>query len=275
MKKFKVKNRLKRKYTRHTELQSSFQFSTGVLPILILAVALATTLLMSLNLREHTVTMQPQVAAPQFSLQEALKPLTALPNLFTQPAAFVVGIGNLGIQGIHDGLTALGNGIVSTLTLLDPRRLAMATLVSIQGFFLGLSAIGTGLLEVVVGAWDAMLQSLGAMSVAIGSGLAAMANAIAGVIVLVFGSILNAVVWLLLLIYHAIAAVAMFIFGVVTAIVDAIVKVILWPFQMLGLLWQQIKPFFDILGYHISLAALDFSSGVDTLSHLDDIVNER
>lgn len=90
MKKFKVKNRQKRKYTRHAAVpQSTFSMRTlfaSLLPLIILAIAFATMLLMNLNLREQTSSIEPllqtpTIQTPTFRLPEIPFPTITLPGL--------------------------------------------------------------------------------------------------------------------------------------------------------------------------------------------------
>ena len=87
MRKFVIKNRQKRKYTRKTESVSSFSFSKtayGLLPILIMIVALMTTLVISAPLRDQITHIRLTFTIPEFSISSPLANIQTVGGIIMQ-----------------------------------------------------------------------------------------------------------------------------------------------------------------------------------------------
>jgi hypothetical protein len=286
MRKFKVKNRQKRKYTRHNVPQSSYQFSplfAGLLPMTILAIALLATILMNMNLREQTVSFQPQmqIALPKFTLPDLITPIQSLPNLFNQPVAFVSGVLSLLAAGVISTGTAFADGFVWVVTQLDP-RFAIAALGKNVQWLIG--SIGFLFVAIFNGfAWAGTEIGYGLGSV--GEGIAYGANVVWASITGFIISIVQALWTALVFLFNGLLQIAVFLFnGIVSiltyigngimAAVNAVVRVILIPFQIIGAFWLQIKPYFDILLYHFALAGADLANGFNLLANPASILEE-
>lgn len=261
MRKFKIKNRQKRKYTRHASPQHSYPYATifaGLLPMLILAIAFMATLFMNMNLREQAVSFNPSfsmpnISWPQFSLTALVQPLLGLPNLLTQPVRF-------------DSFQ---------LTLPDPRPAVVAIGSGFESFFAGLGTAGVLVLEGLGRVGDLFVQSM----TQVWNHMAAGANTIWSATVeytIRAGQILTAstlflldkTIWLILFLYQGIVSILTFIFVQLSAFADAVVRIILIPFQILGALWMKMKPYVDILGSHMVMAGADLQNGVQSFNEL-------
>jgi hypothetical protein len=286
MKKFKIKNRQKRKYTRHNAPQSSYQFSpifAGLIPMIILAIALAATLLMNMNLREQTVSFQPQfqLALPKISLAEIMKPLQNLPNLLTQPAAFFAGLGTVVIGGLESIVLGLNTGFVWLITLLDPRAGIAALGQGMQTFFVGVGYMGILLFEGFARIGELLLQS----TATVGEHMVAGANTIwsatveyglltVDILSTVFWFLFNSIIQLVLFLFNGLVSIVTFIADGVIAVVDALVRVILIPFQILGAFWMQIKPYADTLLHYCGLALEDTAQGFNNLANIGSLLED-
>lgn len=289
MRKFKVKNRQKRKYTRHINVPNQPEVSPlliGMLPTVVLAIALVATMFINLNLREHTVTFQPQITLPEFtlptfSLTEILTPLYSLPNLLTEPAAFAGSLGMLIATGIQQASISAWTGLLWTLALLDPRIAVAAFGQGIVSFFAGIGVIFTLLGDGSVRIGELFMQSLGA----VGTNITAGANTVwsmtveytlrgASIISTSVVFVFDKIVQLLLLIFNAIAFVFGFIFTKIAEFLDAVWKVIMIPFNILAAIGVMMQPYVDILNMHIGMVGDDLANGFASFEELSSDIRQ-
>lgn len=294
MKKFKVKNRQKRKYTRHSGIQNQSEVSPlliGMLPTVVLAIALFATMFMNLNLREQTVSFQPQMTPPQLSmpqlsmptisLSEMIKPFLSLPNLLTEPAAFVSRFGLLIATGVQQAALGVWSGVLWILALLDPRIAIAAFGQGIVAFFTGVgytfSLLGEGTVRIV----DLFLQSMSA----VGSNIVTGANTVwsmtveytlrgASIITSAVVFIIDKIVQLFLLIFNAIYFVFSFIFTKIAEFLNAIWNVILIPFNILADIGVMLQPYVDILNMHVGMVGKDLANGFASFEELSADISQ-
>ena len=304
MRKFKVKNRQKRKYTRHTEPQSSYPSSTifaGLLPVLFLAIAFLTTLLMNLNLREQTVSFQPQFTMPQFTIPQfiipqpslpeisipemspvdMIKPIQSLPNLFTQPLAFLNSMGILLVTSLQVIMASLGYGFLWILAALDPRPAISAFGAGVQSLIITLGTAISMLIDGFARIGELFAQSLVQAGNNVGAGIqtawsATMEYTLRGIsiIALSIGFVVEKIVWFIMFLFNGIVGILTFLYMQLAAFANAVIRVISIPFQILYSFWLQIKPFFDILGVHIGMVGADLSNGLASFEELATELNE-
>lgn len=299
MRKFKIKNRQKRKYTRHTPPQSSYQLSTifaGLLPIFILAIAFLTTMLMNLNLREQTVSFQPEFTAPQIlapqmhippitmpqiSLTDMIKPFQSLPNLFTQPIAFLSGTSALVLNGIQTAFVSLGYSLLWVAAFLDPRASIASFGTGIQMFFMAIGSMWVSVMNGFIWITELLIQSLSYAGISVVAGTTTVGTMImefiagvASAIAFGVGVVLEKIAWLVMFLFNGVVSILTFLFIQLAAFVNAVIDIILIPFNILGEFWLQIKPYFDILGVHMGMAGADLASGFESFEELATELNQ-
>lgn len=294
MRKFKIKNRQKRKYTRKNAPQPSMPleggWSFGLLPFLVLAIALFTTLIISHNLREQDLVIEFAFQLPTFSTEPFEQFIASIPSLLTQPTAFVASLWTLVIESVigfgvfvSDASTAAATVIVSAIaqiaTMLDPRPVITAMG---NGITSGGTAIGTffvQLFEAIVFAINYIIQSLLAFFVLIGQAISFAASLVYSAVVFVMNAILDALIVvantltaITITVYQAIAAAVQFTIVKVNAFVDATLYFLGTPFRMLAAFWEVIKPYVEIFMQHLQMAGADLNNGFKALSNFSSII---
>jgi hypothetical protein len=246
MRKFKIKNRQKRKYTRKSVHASSFPhsqaISAGLLPLLILAIALVTTVIMS-QAKGQTYAIDYSLPIPQSKLPD---------------------IGN----------------VVQNIPNLDPRPFITLTIRSIMFFIqtmvqfaiilgMGIVTAGTVVLQAFITVGNAIANTMASMSYAIASFILFIAAAIMHGLTFV-GAILLIIAKTLI---HIVTTIALFLFVKVSAFINGVVNIIEIPFKILWAFWLQIKPFFDMLGAHIKMTGDDFNNGVSSINKVGNLLS--
>lgn len=296
MRKFKVKNRQKRKYTRHSGPQSSYQFSplvAGILPTVILAITFIAMLLMNMNLREPANITVPQptfappsisiptLTIPTISLNELFQPIRNLPNLFAQPVAFLIGMVELVSDSIQFILTSFVAGLEQLAIMLDPRPM----FVSIgQGSIAAASsagAAGVSIVDAVANMFANIFGSIAYAGVQIGNGMQIAGNAIVSAFLYVlellgmaFWFLVNGIVQIVLFLFNGFISIVTTIANAISAFINKVVSIILIPFQVIGAFWMMVKPYVDTLLYYCGLAVNDMGQGFNNLANLGSILQE-
>lgn len=291
MRKFKVRNRQKRKYTRHNMPESSYQFSSlyaGLLPTVILAITFAAMLVMNMNLGEpESIAIeqpqfsQPSFSLPTFSLNDILRPIQNLPNLFVQPAAFLIGLIDLIATTMQSVLTAFVVGLERLLIMLDPRALFTAIGQSSADVASNAGAAGTSTVNVVSGATGAFANGLINAIVQLGIGIQTVLNAIVSFVLYIlsilgtaFWFLVNGIAQIVLFVFHGFVSIITTIANAIGVLVNRLVNIILIPFQVIGAFWLVVKPYVDTLLYYCSLALNDMGQGFTNLANLGSLLQE-
>ncbi len=304
MKKFKVKNRQKRKYTRHTVPQSTFSLRTlavGLLPLLILAVAFGTTLLMNLNLREQTSSIPnptleiptltlPTIVLPTFTAPTFQAPIITFPT-FTLPTVTTPEISFPEVSTPKpnapdfSGFTNFLQLIISMflkafiafLVIPDSRPFWAIIVQALSALSISMGLMGNLTLNGFVRVGDLLLQSISLVGTNIAAGsqtisAAAIEYAIRAGQILATSSlfIFEKTIWLFMVLLNGTITVLLFIVHAVSAFADGVVRVVMIPFQVLGAFWLKIKPYVDILGAHMGMAGADLANGVDSFNELGE-----
>lgn len=285
MRKFKVKNRQKRKYTRHNLPQSSYQFSplfAGLLPMIILAIAFAAMYVMNVNVREPTSVPMPQpqltlptITPPSFSLNGILQTINSLPILFTQIAAFVIGFADFVATSVQNILTSFVLGLEQVITVLDPRPMLAAIAHVSTNVATSIAAVSVSIAEGIVRIFEMLSGSIAFVGMQLGTGILIIWNTIVSMVLNAL-AVIGGVLWFVL---NGFVQIVLFLFngliGILTIIADAImsflnkiVNLILVPFQILGAFWMQIKPYADTLLYYCGRAFNDMGKGFENLAKI-------
>jgi hypothetical protein len=283
MRKFKIKNRQKRKYTRKSVHASSFPhsqaISAGLLPLLILAIALVTTVIMS-QAKGQTYAIDYSLPIPQPKLPDIGNVVQNIPNLFNNPIAFVTSIYTLSIDFMQQLWITIGYWFALLAHLLDPRPFIALTIRSIMFFIqtmvqfaiilgMGIVTAGTVVLQAFITVGNAIANTMASMSYAIASFILFIAAAIMHGLTFV-GAILLIIAKTLI---HIVTTIALFLFVKVSAFINGVVNIIEIPFKILWAFWLQIKPFFDMLGAHIKMTGDDLNNGVSSINKVGNLLS--
>ncbi|MBA3724090.1 MAG: hypothetical protein H0W89_04345 [Candidatus Levybacteria bacterium] len=289
MRKFTVKNRQKRKYTKKSAPQEVYRvskiWSVSLLPLLIVVVAFLTTMLINLNLRETTVSSAPQINIPEisvtFSIEEVVKPFQSLPNLFNQPVAFLMSLGVLALGGLSNGATFLENVLVYSLSFLDPRPGLVNVGNTFAAFTLGIKTVVMLTLNWLNSTASLLVQSVLLIMTNIATGTQAIISVnidYAGhgveMIAASVSFVIEKVAWIFSVIFDAITGVLLFIFEKITAFINGVIRIIFIPFTILGAFWEQIKSPVMLLGFYIQMAGVDLTRSFESFGKLASVLSK-
>lgn len=294
MRKFKVKNRQKRKYTRKNVPPSSLSLDRGIsvsfLPFLILAVALATTMVISHNLREQDLAIEFTFQLPTFSTEPLQQFISDVPSMLQQPTAFVAGLWTLVVDSmrgfgayfamlVSSTVSSLANACVQLAMLLDPRPVVVAIG---QGVGIAWAWGVSGIVQLgsaIAFAINYIVLSLAAFFLLVGQSIAWAAQMLVSLFIVVCNTILDALIivsnfltTVTLTIAHAVVVAVQFTIVKVTAFIDAALYFLGTPFRMLAALWQLIKPYVDIFVQHLQMAGADLNNGFKALNNIASII---
>ena len=204
MKKFKIKNRQKRKYTRHAAVpQSTFSFRAlfvSLLPMLVLAFVFATMLLINLNLREKPSAFQPSfeapslptfripeitfptltlptITAPQITFPTITWPQVALPEAPKPPQADIsvsstpfVGFFSAVGLAIQTMVILFGKAFIAFFVIPDTRPLWGVIGQGIMSMFYSMGLMGNLMMSGFIRVWELLIQSISLVGVNISLG---------------------------------------------------------------------------------------------------------
>lgn len=294
MRKFKVKNRQKRKYTRKNVPAPSLSLERGIgaslLPFLILAFALFTTMIISHNLREQDLVIEFSFQLPTISTKPLQQFLSDVPSLLQEPTAFAASLWTLVVDSVigfgsylsalsSSTISAMTNGLIQLAILLDPRPIFIAIGQGTQ--FIWTSTISglAQLFQAIIFAINYIALSLAAFFMLIGQTIAWTAQLVFSGFVWICNTILDALIivsnfltTVTLTIAHAIVVAVQFTIAKVTAFIDALLYFLGTPFRMLAALWQIVKPYVDIFVQHLQMAGGDLNNGFKALNNFSSII---
>lgn len=239
MKKFKIKNRQKRKYTRHKDQQDTYQFTpfiVGVAPIFIIAVAFATILFIQQSIPDPTMVFAPEITLPTFSLPTISISVPAFSGSFTWLEVL---------------LNIIGTGFIA--------------------FGQTLHAIGITTFDGLIRVWELLMQSFASVfsQMVLGSQTIVdtfVQNALWTQSALLF--LLQKLFELLVFCYNGLMAFFTFVGLQVAAFFETVWKFILLPFQVMGAMWLKVKPFFDTVGMYFVYSCEQLASSLEIIEGL-------
>ena len=253
--KFINKNRQKRKYTRKAIASPTLPVTktlfVGILPSIILAFALVTVVLILQQFRDQAITVSiPELHFPTLSFDLA------------QPAAFISTLGNT----ITSLLQQIGTGM---------SNLSEQTYIGLQYFVQLVQQTGMLIVGGLVRASELFVQSMALVGTHIVQGSMTVSSAAIEYGIRGWTIIAASVVF----VFNMFVIVGTFLYTVISTLIMAIIhgfimlgewvfSIVRIPFDAMGALWLQIKPYADILGAHIQMVGQEFSTGVDNLNKL-------
>ena len=271
MRKFTNKNRQKRKYTRKTVQTASSPLtktvSAGLLPLFILAVAFATTLLMT-QIKGQPIALHYSLTLPQLQMPTFQLSAPQVPDISVNLFPFIEGISTAFytfFQIIGLTITTWATHVASVLNP-QPALAAIGTGLVSFAFFVQRIAL---LIEMgIVQGCVVILQAFIVVGNTIANATAFMLQTIAMGFLSLCTAILHAMMFvamILLVVIKAIVStvvtVGTFIGDKVSAFFNGLVSLIEIPFKLLWKFWVQIKPYMDILGKHIGMTGADLQNG--------------
>jgi hypothetical protein len=293
MKKFVIKNKPKRKYTKKVQAVSSFSFSKtiyGVLPLVALAISFMATLLLTVPLRDTIATLQFNVSLPHISFTN---PLTGIQQTFLAIGAVGFAIWMVLVMiatTIISLLSVAFAAIIHLASLLNPipvfatigngiQLLTLLLLHALQFIWQGITIITTSIFHGLLVTGSVIVMGISAIISFIQYVLASLLHGIVFIttvlwhfVVVSVDAITKAVTtavialahgiwWIATLTWSLLVAIASAITAFFAAIFRAIVQIIEFPFKLMTALWLQIKPFVDVLLSHIQMTGADLSNG--------------
>jgi hypothetical protein len=293
MRKFVIKNRQKRKYIKKSEQQSSLSFIKtlyGMLPLLIMMVALMTTMIITSPLRDPQASIRFTFDLPTISFQNPFIFFQTLADFLGEGfLAFVSGFATLIDSFIHI-LQSGVNSALYTVMLLDPRPLFLVIGSGFMTIVVAISFMCTQIIHVLLTLFliisyffqlfvtsiaitsTAVLHFIGTTIIAAGRSAVTVVVTLTQVMSVIGLTIFHFFVMVgqtvIAWIWSVLVAFAVFI----NHLIDAIVQGIEWPFKIIGAFLYKFKPVGDMLGKHIALAASDlggcFSNFGKTINYL-------
>jgi hypothetical protein len=290
MRKFVIKNRQKRKYTRKIEEISSFSFSKtayGMIPLLIMLIAFMSTIIISTPFRDSisNINFNFTFKLPQFSFSNPLNSIQSLLNDFAQIGIFMSAL-LLAIYGVlMQSLSVLSTILTHEFSITQTNIITQKD-ASVNGasFIIQEFSKELNLLEqfiVSIGLYCEFTAKIVASSfinifIIIGQIFVAIAISVAQIIVYVSITVAGFIISLVLSIFHfisiilvaiwrTIATIGNYLLVSITRIVMAIVHTIEIPFKILAAFGLALKPYVDIINHHIQMSGADFTNGVNDL----------
>lgn len=278
MRKFIVKNRQKRKYTKKADLPPHFTKTKtiyGMLPLFVLAIVFMATVVISQPLRDQLSHIHISISIPNISFTDPIASVVSIANMLA------VGMLTLG-QAVNtiglamwQAILVVGHAILQVLVLLDPRPLLISigqTLLLIANWTMSsIIALGNTLLEIL----SLLGQGIVVIGITIGTITQTVFSAIIQLLMFIGHFIFfvgNAIVIGILAIAHLIATAAQIVGSWILACIAAIQHVlsiignaigtfVSWPFKVMYAGWLQIKPYVDVFLAHIAMSGSDLSNG--------------
>ena len=276
MRKFIIKNRPKRKYTKKSEQNSSLLFGktfVGILPPVIMIIALMATVVITAPAHNPLADIKFNFDLSNLSLRNPLSLLQQYGNTM-QDMYGIISIAVLAffatVFHTSQSVAAAGSSAASTL---DPRPLFVSLGASIitagnaffsflQTCFLYVQMLLSQMFTAIVFAFNI----IGANTVIVFHGtiygLSVGIHAITAVILFIYHGIVNSVQAFFGWVWFVRTAFTNWL----THTTQSLVRAIEWPFQAAGAYLSQYKPMTDILGQHMMIALNDTGACFANLS---------
>ncbi len=284
MRKFVIKNRQKRKYTKKTEDTSSFSFSKtayGMVPLLVMFIAFMSTLFISTPFRDSLSNINFTFELPQFSFSNPLSFIQSIISDITQ-ASFVVWtiilvVYTTFIQSLTIFLNMLIHEVLLFGNQIEFQRNATQSAITSKGqeFAIGISILEKILIMIVSYCEQTLLsittvvtnfvtfieQSISAMAIATIKTITFVTIYLSHIILFTSITAFNFIFMIGETIGMWFVSVGNYIVTTIEHIMLAVAHVVEIPFKVLYAFWLQIKPYIDFFGNHVQMTGSDFANG--------------
>ncbi len=245
----------------------------------VLAIALFTTLLMNLHLKEHPININFYFNLPELSLPNTDNISIPYPNLQNESDAIkdtsVLTLERVNQIGVNSrelfGLLA---------HILDPRPV-------FSSFSHGISTMNLFIINTanmiafgIEQTHASVISGITFISNTIITSLNILVESIFNVILQIISSIADTIIqigYVLQVIFNSIVTFVshamLVIVTKIMAFIDAFIAVITTPFKILGAFWIQIKPYADILWTHIQYSFNDLASGFASFEKIASLLS--
>lgn len=275
MRKFKVKNRPKRKYTRKTEHQYSNDLLTksifvGIIPLIVVAIALYSTLLISQNLRVETPTIELPTYQPptiSFSWDWSISIIANISLFLEQTKQSLTLLGTQTVIYTQALGVSLGTAFVWIAAMLDPRPLFI---ILGQGIY-SVSVTIFQIFQLVMQTTQNTMQVYATVLWETAQFIFQIVGITISYIIHFIAIVLNTLWDFAIATSHVIASWAHIAFVKLVAMIDATLYFLGTPFRALAAFWIQIKPYVDVLLAHVQMTFNDFNNGVKSLNSLTSL----
>ncbi|MGH7203917.1 MAG: hypothetical protein ACREHC_05735 [Candidatus Levyibacteriota bacterium] len=278
MRKFVIKNRRKRKYTKKTEQNSSLSFTKsfyGMLPLFIMFIVFMAMFVITSPLRNPLISVQFSFDISAISLQNPLNFLAVCGSLIVYGYTMVINGFMTAGSTLWYAIQTTTNAIMLSVQLLNPQPLLILINQAFTSFTLFITSIFIFCYQSVVGSLAVTSQVMQEAAKSTGNSLVWFfhgvstittswwRNVIWGVVMLAKSSTLVCVT-----IYHflvsVIHAILFWIWSVLIAfaswvkyVVNIVLTFIEWPFKIISAYLLHYKPVSDALGKHMGRALND------------------
>jgi len=296
MRKFVIKNRQKRKYTKKSESISSFSFSKtaySLLPFLIMLIAFMSTIIISAPFRDTLSNISFTFELPQFSLSNPLYFFQTLASDFSQ-IGLVMWTITQAVSGTLVQNVALTTGSVTSGIFLAINFLFICITGVLSGFFfvaqqmfLGVSSINQFSLFLQTATFEALYAcALWISEETVLSGqfiflktifgaqqFLLLLNYLSHITAFVLISIAHFLMFIGQVVLNAILSTITFIASVINHTGLAIVHTVEIPFKTLAAFGLLLKPYVAIFGKHVQMAGSDFSNGFSDMGKVTSLLS--
>lgn len=249
MRKFIIKNRAKRKYTKKSEQNSSLIFGktlAGMLPLLIMLITLMATIVISTSTRNPLGDIHFRFDPSRISFHNPVEQLALLGANLVDTLKTVEEIFAAWWIAFLQFMQITEKEAYATIVLLDPTPL----FISLGNFITSVSKELTSFLTTIYYVIQALLSTFFGMLLFI---LKVAWTAMLGFLQMLFNAaflgIQSIFVWA--------SSVGITIVHWFSAILQTFIKAIEWPFKETSAYFMQYKPIIDVLGQHMLMALRD------------------
>ncbi len=274
MRKFVIKNRQKRKYTKKTKDTSSFSFSKtayGMVPLLVMLIAFMSTITISNPFRDSLSNINFIFELPQFSFSNPLSFIQSIISDITQ-ASFVgwtilLAMYTTFLQSLSVFSKALTHELLALENIVEFQKNAAQNTITynVQEF-----ATGVSMLEQIMIMITTVVTHFAYF---IGQNLSALAIATVQTISLISSYLSHIILFTSITIFNFIFMIGETIGIWLVSIDNYIVHVIEIPFKVLYAFWLQIKPYVDFFGKHVQMTGSDFANGFTSFGKVISFVS--
>ncbi len=298
MRKFEIKNRKKRKYTRKSEEISSFSFyktASEMLPLLVMVIAFMSTMIISTPLRDSFTNISFTFELPRFSLTNPLlffqTMLTDLTQIGFVTWSITLAFAKAISQSFTSTSTAVTNGTFSLVQLL---QFSANLIGNILLFIIFETSRGIGFLTqfvtfITIAGFvflNACFTFIAGFTIAIGQIIAAFTQVVVHQIIFIVTlaihsvviatiAVINFIAFIGKTIVTAIVSTTAFVWLQITRFVLAVVHIIEIPFRVLYAFWLLIKPYVDFFGKHVQMSGADFSNMFNSFYRLASVMTTQ
>jgi hypothetical protein len=294
MRKFVIKNRHKRKYTKKSEVVSSYSSAKtayGMIPLIIMLIAFMSTIVISTPFRDSIANIRLTFEFPQFSLHNPLSFFeTGWADITQVGLVFWTIVQMIGITlsqtlfGIAQKVT-YGALFVSNFFILFGSGISIGLLYIIKELVYGIQLINQTITVIVNACTLAIhfcIQILTNTTISIGQFIASVTLSAINASIQFSLVLIHDIVIAMIAVIHFLAVVITIIWKMLVStafavntffiqVFTAIGRVIEIPFKTLYSFWLLIKPYADIFGNHLKMSGNDFSNMFTSLGKVSSI----